>query len=31
VVTDANATDIVVKLTGLVDLSGLTVADFNFA
>lgn len=25
------ATDIVVKLTGLVDLSGLTVADFNFA
>lgn len=31
VVTDANTTDIVVKLTGLIDLSGLTVADFNFA
>ncbi|MDP2125774.1 MAG: hypothetical protein Q8K97_00220 [Pseudohongiella sp.] len=25
------ATDVVVKLTGLIDLSGLTVADFNFA
>ncbi len=31
VVTDANATDIVVKLTGLIDLSTLTVADFTFA
>lgn len=31
VVTDANATDLVVKLAGLIDLSGLTVADFNFA
>ena len=30
-VTNANATDIVVKLTGLIDLSTLTVADFNFA
>jgi len=31
VVTDANVTDIVVKLTGLIDLSGLTEADFAFA
>lgn len=29
--TAFTANDIVVKLTGLVDLSGLTVADFNFA
>ena len=29
--TDAATTDMVVKLTGTIDLSGLTVADFSFA